>query len=89
MNADELVTFNHNVYVENENTGTLFNATETNTHVLKNIVQYLYNANFYWMIFQILITICLYLTVRWVDQLHARVKKLEEGPENQPLLATF
>jgi hypothetical protein len=68
----------------------LFNVTYHNTQSLCSILDYLNDVNFYWMVVQILFTVCLYLILRWIEHLQKRIETLEESrPEKEPLLATF
>jgi hypothetical protein len=90
MSAEQIATLGYDVYANHKNEELLFNATNHNTESLRSILNYLYDVNFYWMAFQILFTICLYLMARWVDQLQKRIETLEENrPEKHPLLASF
>lgn len=90
MNAEQLATFDHNVYVENENTEMLINATNENMYAINNISEYLKNLNDFWFVFEILLALCLYYIACWMEKLQLRIEQLEEDrPEKHPLLATF
>jgi len=90
MSAEQIATLDYDVYANHKNEELLFNATNHNTESLRSILNYLYDVNFYWMAFQILFTICLYLMARWIEHLQKRIETLEESrPEKEPLLATF
>jgi hypothetical protein len=83
MSAEQIATLYKNEEL-------VFNATNQNTKSLHFILDYMYDINFYCMGFQILMTICVYLVARWVDQLQKRIETLEENrPEKHPLLASF
>ena len=90
MSAEQIAEIDYNVYVNHKNEDILFNATNRNTEIINIIVDYVSNINFYWIVFQVMITVCLYLLVRWIENLQKRIETLEEDrPEKQPLLATF
>ena len=90
MDAEQVATFDHNVYVENENTGMLINATNENIHSINNITEYLKALNYFWFVFEMLLALCLYFIARWMEKLQLRIEELEENrPEKHPLLATF
>ena len=73
MSAEQIATLDYDVYVNHKNEEMLFNATNHNTESLRSILNYLYDANFYWMAFQILFTICFYLMSRWIEHLQKRI----------------
>ena len=90
MSAEQIAEIDYNVYVNHENEGILFNVTNKNTEIINTIIEYVTTTNFYWMVFQVMITVCLYLMVKWIENLQKRIETLEEDrPEKQPLLATF
>lgn len=90
MSAEQIATLDYDVYVNHKNEEILFNATNHNTESLRLIVDYLNNANFYFMVMITIMSIGLYLISRWVEKLEERIAHLEESrPEKEPLLATF
>lgn len=87
MNNEQIEIFNNNVYVERNNTNTLFNMTNDNSSNITFIYEYLSWNGLWWCGMLVIISVCLYMFEKWVEHLEDRIEYLEERlPEREPLL---
>ena len=87
MNAEEIAIFNNNVWIERNNTNMLFNATNENSSNINFIYDYLSWNSLWWAGMFVIVSVCLYMFEKWVEELEERIKYLEERlPEREPLL---
>ena len=90
MNSDEIDIFNHNVYVDNNNTEMLMNVSTINAINIQKITTYLDDLIFLGGIWVFLLVIWSMLLSLAHSQLEKRVEDLEDNrPEKEPLLSNF
>lgn len=90
MNSDEIDIFNHNVYVDNNNTKLLLNVSTINAINIQRITTYLDDLIFLGGIWVFLLVIWSMLLSLAHSQLEKRVEDLEDNrPEKEPLLSNF
>lgn len=90
MNSDEIDIFNHNVYVDNNNTKLLLNVSSINAINIQRITTYLDDLIFLGGIWVFLLVIWSMLLSLAHSQLEKRVEDLEDNrPEKEPLLSNF
>ena len=90
MNSEQIDVFNHNVYIDNNNTEILVNVSAINAINIQRITTYLDDLIFLGAIWVFLLVIWSMILSLAHSQLEKRVEDLEDNrPEKEPLLSNF